>query len=143
MTRPAFSLLLALVCAACSGEGRLQHVPRERTLITDCVDQGTCSGQFQDYDAFNPYLPGKVSRTGYNFLYEPLYFYNAYRDEIIPWIATGHEYNADYTEDHRHSARGRVERRAAVDGTRRGFYNQHAPRPRAGTGLCGRYADLG
>ena len=67
-------------------------------MITDCVDQGTCSGQFQDYDAFNPYLPGKVSRTGYNFLYEPLYFYNAYRDEIIPWIATGHEYNADYTE---------------------------------------------
>lgn len=98
MTRPAFSLILALVCAACSGEGSLQHVPRERTLITDCVDQGTCSGQFQDYDAFNPYLPGKVSRTGYNFLYEPLYFYNAYRDEIIPWIATGHEYNADYTE---------------------------------------------
>ena len=67
-------------------------------MVTDCVDQGTCSGQFQDYDAFNPYLPGKVSRTGYNFLYEPLYFYNAYRDEIIPWIATGHEYNSDYTE---------------------------------------------
>ena len=98
MTRPAFSLILALVCAACSGEDHLQHVPRERTLITDCVDQGTCSGQFQDYDAFNPYLPGKVSRTGFNFLYEPLYFYNAYRDEIIPWIATGHEYNEDYTE---------------------------------------------
>jgi len=64
------------------------------------VDQGTCSGQFQDFDSFNPYLPGKVSRTGYNFLYEPLYFYNAYREEdgLIPWIAEGHEYSDDYTE---------------------------------------------
>ena len=105
MTRPAFSLILALICAACSGEGSLQHVPRERTLVTDCVDQGTCSGQFQDYDAFNPYLPGKVSRTGYNFLYEPLYFYNAYRDEIIPWIATGARVQRRlYRSHHKNSA---------------------------------------
>ena len=79
---------------------RLKKVPRNRTLITDCVDQSTCTGQFQDFDSFNPYLPGKVSRTGYNFLYEPLYFYNAYRetDGLIPWIAKSHEYNDDYTE---------------------------------------------
>ena len=45
-------------------------------------------------------MPGQTSRTGYQFLYEPLYFYNAYgaADNIIPWIATGHEFNADYTE---------------------------------------------
>lgn len=91
--------VLWLVCAGCGGgqDGGLKQVPRERTLVTDCVDQGTCSGQFQDYDSFNPYLPGKISRTGYNFLYEPLYFYNAYRDEIMPWIATEHTYNDDHT----------------------------------------------
>ena len=79
---------------------RMKKVPRNRTLITDCVDQSTCTGQFQDFDSFNPYLPGKVSRTGYNFLYEPLYFYNAYRETggLIPWIAESHEYNDDYTE---------------------------------------------
>ncbi len=53
----------------------------------------------KDYDTFNPYVPGQTSRTGYQFLYEPLYFYNAYgaKDNIIPWIATGHDFNADYT----------------------------------------------
>jgi peptide/nickel transport system substrate-binding protein len=75
-------------------------VPRECTLIVDCLDQ-SCAGQIQDYDSFHPYLPGTTSRTGYNFLYEPLYFYNAYSesgDNIIPWIATGHQYNEDFTE---------------------------------------------
>ena len=69
-------------------------------MILDCVDPNTCSGQMKDYDTFNPYLPGRTSRTGYQFLYEPLYFYNAYgaSDNIIPWIATGHEFNADFTE---------------------------------------------
>jgi peptide/nickel transport system substrate-binding protein len=83
-----------------AGSPSLRPVPRSRTLITDCVDQGTCSGQFQDFDSFNPYIPGKVSRTGYNFLYEPLYFYNAYREQdgLIPWIAESHEYNQDHTE---------------------------------------------
>ncbi len=81
--------------------GNLAQVPRNRTLILDCVDPGTCAGQMKDYDTFNPYIPGRVSRTGYQFLYEPLYFYNAYAesgDNIIPWIATGHEFNDAYTE---------------------------------------------
>jgi len=78
----------------------MKKVPRTRTLIADCVDAGTCNGQMRDYDTFNPFIPGRTSRTGYQFLYEPLYFYNAYRerDNLIPWIATGHEFNEDYTE---------------------------------------------
>ena len=83
-----------------SDPGRLKQIARNRTMILDCVDPNTCSGQMKDYDTFNPYLPGRTSRTGYQFLYEPLYFYNAYgaSDNIIPWIATGHEFNADFTE---------------------------------------------
>lgn len=83
-----------------SEPGQLKQVARNRTMILDCVDSGTCAGQMKDYDSFNPYLPGRTSRTGYQFLYEPLYFYNAYgaSDNIIPWIATGHEFNADFTE---------------------------------------------
>ena len=74
-------------------------VPRNRTLVLDCAETSTCAGQIQDYNTFNPYMPGGVSRIGYNFLYEPLYFYLAYSDtdNVIPWIATGHEYNDDYT----------------------------------------------
>ncbi len=78
----------------------IKEVPRTRTLITDCVDAGICNGQMRDFDTFNPYIPGRASRTGYQFLYEPLYFYNAYKDQdnITPWIAAGHQFNEDYTE---------------------------------------------
>ena len=79
-------------------EGGLKIVPRNRTLITDCVDRQNCLGQIVDYGSFNPYIPGGVSRTGYQFLYEPLYFYNAYKDTLIPWIGTGYRYNEDFTE---------------------------------------------
>ena len=99
-------LALLLACRPDTEPGQrqepisLKEVPRDRTLILDCVDSNTCSGQIQDYASFNPYLPATVTRTGYNFLYEPLYFYNAYREEdgLIPWIAEGHQYSADFTE---------------------------------------------
>jgi peptide/nickel transport system substrate-binding protein len=96
-------LLMALWMSGCgdspSGQGTsLRSVPRNRTLITDCSESNICGGQIQDYNSFNPFLVGATSRTGYNFLYEPLYFYNAFKDEVLPWIASGHEFNADYTE---------------------------------------------
>ena len=93
------TFLLLTACGPTNQDGP-QNVPRNRTLIVDCLDQ-SCAGQIQDYDSFHPYLPGSTSRTGYNFLYEPLYFYNAYSkgdDNITPWIATGHAYNDDFTE---------------------------------------------
>ena len=77
-----------------SGEpGSLKRVPRNRTMLLGLT-------QMLDYDAFNPYLPGISSETGFNYLLEPLYFYNAYSEEnnLIPWIAESHEYNADFTE---------------------------------------------
>ena len=108
---------MPLVCAAwlfaCGGEvGQdvaqtgsvhvpgVEEVPRNRALFLDCVDPNTCAGQMKDYDSFNPYIPGRTARTGYQFLYEPLYFYNAYResDNIIPWIAEEHVFNENHTE---------------------------------------------
>ena len=101
---PIYILLLAtLPIIACSGgEGGyvLKKVPRNRTLIMDCSEANTCSGQIQDYNSFNPFIPGGISRIGYNFLYEPLYFFNAYEEnsELIPWIAESHHFNEGYTE---------------------------------------------
>ena len=98
---------LALFCGialvACTSEqatNGLQQVPRNRTLIVDCAENNTCGGQIQDYNTFNPFVPGGISRIGYQFLYEPLYFFNGYKidAEPLPWIATGHRFNADYTE---------------------------------------------
>ena len=81
-----------------AGAPALKDVPRDRTIVVDCPDSGIGTGQYTDHDSFNPFVPGGAGRTGYNFLYEPLYFYNVYRDELIPWIAEGHEFNQDYTE---------------------------------------------
>ena len=89
-----------LACVAllsCGGSDRgsidsIEQVPRNRTLILGIT-------LMTDYDSFNPFILG-TSSPGFDYLYEPLYFYNAYveEDNIIPWIATGHEFNADYTE---------------------------------------------
>ena len=101
MNRWLLCLLIGAFVVGCGGEGGQQGVPRNRTLIMDCSSLQDCGGQIKDYNTFNPYLLIGKSNTGWNFLYEPLYFYNAYdtgEDNIIPWIATGHEYNADYTE---------------------------------------------
>ena len=93
-------MLISACGSGPEGAGGLSHVPRNRTLILDCESESICGGQMADYDRFNPYLPNSSSRTGWNFLYEPLYFYNAYREEdnLIPWIAEGHEFNEDFTE---------------------------------------------
>ena len=92
--------LLALVMVPAMAQGDLPEVPRERTLILDCAESGICAGQLNDWNIFNPYLPNTAGRTGYNFMLEPLYFYNAYAEEnnIIPWIAESHEFNDDFTE---------------------------------------------
>ena len=94
-------LLACCLLFACGGDVNDEtDVPRNRSLIMNCTPPNTCAGQIQDYDSFNPFLPGSISSTGHNFLYEPLYFYNPYGKEqnLIPWIATGHEYNDDFTE---------------------------------------------
>ncbi len=102
-------LLAGFVCflVACGGSPddgsgsstSLKQVPRNRTFISDCLSEA-CAGQFKDFDSFHPFLPGATTTTGYNFLYEPLYFYNAYSEngDITPWIAKGHQFNEDYTE---------------------------------------------
>ena len=97
------ALFCGVVLIACGGEQAtdgLRQVPRNRTLIVDCAENNTCGGQIQDYNTFNPFVPGGISRIGYQFLYEPLYFFNGYKAdaEPLPWIATGHQFNADYTE---------------------------------------------
>lgn len=91
---------------AAQESGELAEVPRERTLI-----HGITGNQLTDYNTFNPFLPGIATSSGYPFCFEPLYYYNAYADDgvcgpdaldceagLIPWLATGFEFNDDFTE---------------------------------------------
>jgi peptide/nickel transport system substrate-binding protein len=69
-------------------------VPRERTLIL----MFGAPNQFTDVNLGNPYATGASHQIGSAALWEPLYFYSAFADEHIPWLAESFEYNDDYTE---------------------------------------------
>ena len=75
----------------------LRDIPRERTLI---VMFGGNAGQFPDVGLGNPYLAG-IATAGWRLVYgamEPLFYYGVFTGEVIPWLATGYEYNEDFTE---------------------------------------------
>lgn len=74
-------LVAVLFLLGCAEQG---EVARDRTLVIAHPTGGL--NQIVDYDSFNPFMPG-VTRSGYNFLYEPLYFYNVEQDTLIRWIA--------------------------------------------------------
>ncbi|MBT7862462.1 MAG: ABC transporter substrate-binding protein [Gemmatimonadetes bacterium] len=89
---------LLLILSGCTDTvddpNALRTVPRDRTLILGFGPSD------QNYDSFNPFMPGTPTGTGVDVLFEPLYFYNAYRDSnnIIPWLATGHQYDDEFTQ---------------------------------------------
>ncbi|MGH2460887.1 MAG: ABC transporter substrate-binding protein [Chloroflexota bacterium] len=91
-----------------SSPAAVSQVPREQTLILGCADGP--GNQFADVQLMNPYLPG-ISRSGYNFVMEPLYYYNPYhtgsvcgpagitcQDGEIPWLAESYSYSSDFKQ---------------------------------------------
>lgn len=76
--------------------GGLKDVPREKTLIL--MWAGT-DGQYTDVGLANGYATG--SKNGHRAVvgsFEPLFYFSAFANETIPWLATGAEYNDDFTE---------------------------------------------
>lgn len=80
--------------AAAAGAG-LPEVAREKTLIMVFGGNGA---QYTDAGLGNPYATGASHQMGSAALWEPLYYYSAFADEHIPWLATSYEYNDDFTE---------------------------------------------
>ncbi len=74
----------------------LREVARDRTLIimSDGVD-----GQFTTSGIANGYATGALPmhRTVPG-AYEPLFYYSAFSDEVVPWLAEDANYNDDFTE---------------------------------------------
>lgn len=75
--------------------GGLQQVARENTLI---LMMAGSEGQFTDVGLANPYAAGGRGHRAITGSFEPLFYYSAFADEWIPWVASGYEYNEDFTE---------------------------------------------
>src|SRR5216683_3046938 len=59
----------------------LKQVPRNKTWISVGVG-GEAPQQFSDVAMHNPFLPG-ISRSGYQAVMEPLFYYNAYHTDTV------------------------------------------------------------
>lgn len=90
---------------AAQDAGKIKDVPREKCLI-----HGITGNQLNDYNTFNPFLPGIATSSGYPIANEGLFYYNAYNTDavcgpegsecaggIINWLGTGYQYNDDFT----------------------------------------------
>ena len=89
--------------------GQLKQVPRNKTWISVGVG-GEAPQQFSDVEMQNPFLPG-ISRSGYQIVMEPLFYYNPYhtdkvcapagltcKDGETAWIGTSFKFNQDFTQ---------------------------------------------
>jgi peptide/nickel transport system substrate-binding protein len=77
-------------------ESAARSIPRNRTLVLSRA--GTT---IQDFQQMNPYSLGGLGRvrdTLNKTVYEFLFYYNHNSGEITPWLATGYEYNDNFTE---------------------------------------------
>ena len=72
----------------------IREVAREDTLVI----AGPSSGQttFPSPEVANPYLVGADIRTGIKAMFEPLFYYNAFENREIPWLATGFRFSDDF-----------------------------------------------
>lgn len=87
----------ALMAVGTVGMATAQDVAREDTFIaTGQTSAG--SPTFAQYNDFNVFRPGLDNRSSISHVLEPLYFYNALGDDMIPWLATGYSYNDTYDQ---------------------------------------------
>ena len=94
----AAATAVALTAQSPIGSAAAQEtVPRSETLILARTPATTIA----DFNQMNPYGLGGLGRirdTLNKTVYEFLFYYNHNTGEIIPWLATGFEYNDDFTE---------------------------------------------
>ncbi len=70
------------------------ELPRGRTLR---MVFGGSGGKFTDTGIGNPYAAGATHQIGNAALWEPLFYYSAFADDMIPWLATGYSYAEDFS----------------------------------------------
>jgi peptide/nickel transport system substrate-binding protein len=90
------SLVSAIALAITATVSLAQEVvPRTDALVLETTPAGTI---FNNYNNLNPYAVGNDLRTHVAFIYEPLFYWSALSDELIPMLATSYQFNEDFTE---------------------------------------------
>lgn len=85
----------AFALAAVTFAHAQSNVPRNRTLI---VAGQVEAPVFRNVGLANPYsLNNEDYRVSIINMFEPLFYYNSNKNELIPWLATGYNFNADFT----------------------------------------------
>src|SRR5215470_4002227 len=69
------------------------QVPRNQQFI---VMWDSTDGKFVDYELWNPYSPDANHQNGPGIFYEPLYYYSAFANKEIPWLAESYSFTPDF-----------------------------------------------
>ncbi|MEM7533607.1 MAG: ABC transporter substrate-binding protein [Chloroflexota bacterium] len=80
---------------AAPAAGEVAQIAREKSLI---LMFGGGEGQFGDVGIAGMYAAGTSGHRSVPGSFEPLFFYSAFSDEFLPWLATGYEYSDDFTQ---------------------------------------------
>ncbi|GDX70168.1 CGP-CTERM sorting domain-containing protein [Chloroflexota bacterium] len=77
-----------------AAQAGLPDVPRNRALQ---IIGGGGGGRFSDAGIGNPYAAGATHQIGNAAIWEGLFYYSAFGDEMIPWLSTGYTYAEDFS----------------------------------------------
>jgi len=100
MDRRTFNRLAASALALARGSGAAlaqapTTVPRNRTFI---IAHSVEAPVFRNVGLVNPYsINNEDFRGSIINSFEPLFYFNSNKNEVIPWLATGLEYNDDFS----------------------------------------------
>lgn len=81
--------------AAAPAAADVKEVAREKTLV---LTFNGGEGGFTDVGVAGMYAAGTSGHRAIPGSFEPLFYYSAFADEVIPWLAESAEYNEDFTE---------------------------------------------
>jgi len=71
----------------------LPTVDRNKTMV---ASRSSIAGKFDEAQLWNSFIPAANHQLGSQLIEEPLAFYSAFQDKIIPWLAESYEYSPDY-----------------------------------------------
>jgi peptide/nickel transport system substrate-binding protein len=69
------------------------NVPRKNQLI---LMWAGIDGKYVDAELWNPFAPDANHQNGPGLLYEPLFYYSAFANKEIPWLAESYQYAPDF-----------------------------------------------